>query len=102
MKSTQHSKLIDGKWGFDFSSSPKLSFGAFYQVSYAPTKTNSSIMSSLYSDDVIESETSAYKDIKLRDLEHLLDGYCHGVWGKWNLEMTFDLMWKKHVKIKML
>ena len=52
-------------------------------------------MSSLYSDDVIESETSAYKDIKLRDLEHLLDGYCHGVWGKWNLEMTFDLMWKK-------
>lgn len=29
MKSTQHSKLIDGKWGFDFSSSPKLSFGAF-------------------------------------------------------------------------
>lgn len=36
-------------------------------------------MSSLYSDDVIESETSAYKDIKLRDLEHLLDGYCHGV-----------------------
>lgn len=95
MKLTQHSKLIDGKWGFDFSSSPKLSFGAFYQVSYAPTKTNSSIMSSLYSDDVIESETSAYKDIKLRDLEHLLDGYCHGVWGKWNLEMTFDLMWKK-------
>lgn len=95
MKSTQHSKLIDGKWGFDFSSSPKLSFGAFYQVSYAPTKTNSSIMSSLYSNDVIESETSAYKDIKLRDLEHLLDGYCHGVWGKWNLEMTFDLMWKK-------
>lgn len=95
MKSTQHSKLIDGKWGFDFSSSPKLSFGAFYQVSYVPTKTNSSIMSSLYSDDVIESETSAYKDIKLRDLEHLLDGYCHGVWGKWNLEMTFDLMWKK-------
>lgn len=95
MKSTQHSKLIDGKWGFDFSSSPKLSFGAFYQVSYAPTKTNSSIMSSLYSDDVIESETSAYKDVKLRDLEHLLDGYCHGVWGKWNLEMTFDLMWKK-------
>ena len=95
MKSTQHSKLIDGKWGFDFSSSPKLSFGAFYQVSYAPTKTNSSIMSSLYSDDVIESETSAYKDIILRDLEHLLDGYCHGVWGKWNLEMTFDLMWKK-------
>lgn len=95
MKSTQHSKLIDGKWGFDFSSSPKLSFGAFYQVSYAPTKTNSSIMSSLYSDDVIESETSAYKDIKLRDLEHLFDGYCHGVWGKWNLEMTFDLMWKK-------
>lgn len=95
MKSTQHSKLIDGKWGFDFPSSPKLSFGAFYQVSYAPTKTNSSIMSSLYSDDVIESETSAYKDIKLRDLEHLLDGYCHGVWGKWNLEMTFDLMWKK-------
>ena len=95
MKSTQHSKLIDGKWGFDFSSSPKLSFGAFYQVSYAPTKTNSSIMSSLYSDDVIESETSAYKDIKLRDLEHLLDGYCHGFWGKWNLEMTFDLMWKK-------
>lgn len=95
MKSTQHSKLIDGKWGFDFSSSPKLSFGAFYQVSYAPTKTNSSIMSSLYSDDVIESETSAYKDIKLRDLEHLLDGYCHGVWGKWNMEMTFDLMWKK-------
>ena len=95
MKSTQHSKLIDGKWGFDFSSSPKLSFGAFYQVSYAPTKTNSSIMSSLYSDDVIESETSAYKDIKLRDLEHLLDGYCHGVWGKWNLEMTFDFMWKK-------
>ena len=52
-------------------------------------------MSSLYSDDVIESETSAYKDVKLRDLEHLLDGYCHGVWGKWNLEMTFDLMWKK-------
>ena len=95
MKSTQHSKLLDGKWGFDFSSSPNLSFGAFYQVSYAPTKTNSSIMSSLYSDDVIESETSAYKDIKLRDLEHLLDGYCHGVWGKWNLEMTFDLMWKK-------
>ena len=95
MKSTQHSNLIDGKWGFDFSSSPKLSFGAFYQVSYAPTKTNSSIMSSLYSNDVIESETSAYKDIKLRDLEHLLDGYCHGVWGKWNLEMTFDLMWKK-------
>lgn len=95
MKSTQHSNLIDGKWGFDFSSSPKLSFGAFYQVSYAPTKTNSSIMSSLYSDDVIESETSAYKDIKLRDLEHLLDGYCHGGWGKWNLEMTFDLMWKK-------
>lgn len=95
MKSAQHSKLIDGKWGFDFSSSPKLSFGAFYQVSYAPIKTNSSIMSSLYSDDVIESETSAYKDIKLRDLEHLLDGYCHGVWGKWNLEMTFDLMWKK-------
>lgn len=95
MKLTQHSKLIDGKWGFDFSSSPKLSFGAFYQVSYAPIKTNSSIMSSLYSDDVIESETSAYKDIKLRDLEHLLDGYCHGVWGKWNLEMTFDLMWKK-------
>lgn len=95
MKSTQHSNLIDGKWGFDFSSSPKLSFGAFYQVSYAPTKTNSSIMSSLYSDDVIESETSAYKDIKLRDLEHLLDGYCHGAWGKWNLEMTFDLMWKK-------
>lgn len=95
MKSTQHSSLIDGKWGFDFSSSPKLSFGAFYQVSYAPIKTNSSIMSSLYSDDVIESETSAYKDIKLRDLEHLLDGYCHGVWGKWNLEMTFDLMWKK-------
>lgn len=95
MKSTQHSNLIDGKWGFDFSSSSKLSFGAFYQVSYAPTKTNSSIMSSLYSDDVIESETSAYKDIKLRDLEHLLDGYCHGVWGKWNLEMTFDLMWKK-------
>ena len=95
MKSTQHSKLIDGKWGFDFSSSPKLSFGAFYQISYAPTKTNSSIMSSLYSNDVIESETSAYKDIKLRDLEHLLDGYCHGVWGKWNLEMTFDLMWKK-------
>ena len=95
MKSTQHSKLIDGKWGFDFSSSPKLSFGAFYQVSYAPIKTNSSIMSSLYSDDVIESETSAYKDIRLRDLEHLLDGYCHGVWGKWNLEMTFDLMWKK-------
>ena len=95
MKSTQHSKLIDGKWGFDFSSSPKLSFGAFYQVSYAPIKTNSSIMSSLYSDDVIESEASAYKDIKLRDLEHLLDGYCHGVWGKWNLEMTFDLMWKK-------
>lgn len=95
MKSTQHSNLIDGKWGFDFSSFPKLSFGAFYQVSYAPTKTNSSIMSSLYSDDVIESETSAYKDIKLRDLEHLLDGYCHGVWGKWNLEMTFDLMWKK-------
>ena len=95
MKSTQHSNLIDGKWGFDFSSSPKLSFGAFYQVSYAPTKTNSSIMSSLYSDDVIESETSACKDIKLRDLEHLLDGYCHGVWGKWNLEMTFDLMWKK-------
>lgn len=95
MKSTQHSKLIDGKWGFDFSSSPKLSFGAFYQVSYAPIKTNSSIMSSLYSDDVIESETSAYKDIKLRDLEHLLDGYCHGGWGKWNLEMTFDLMWKK-------
>ena len=34
MKSTQHSKLIDGKWGFDFSSSPKLTFGAFYQVSY--------------------------------------------------------------------
>lgn len=95
MKSTQHSNLIDGKWGFDFSSSPKLSFGTFYQVSYAPTKTNSSIMSSLYSEDVIESETSAYKDIKLRDLEHLLDGYCHGVWGKWNLEMTFDLMWKK-------
>ena len=95
MKSTQHSKLIDGKWGFDFSSSPKLSFGAFYQVSYAPTKTNSSIMSSLYYDDVIESETSAYKDVKLRDLEHLLDGYCHGVLGKWNLEMTFDLMWKK-------
>lgn len=95
MKSTQHSNLIDGKWGFDFSSSPKLSFGAFYQVSYAPIKTNSSIMSSLYSDDVIESETSAYKDIKLRDLEHLLDGYCHGAWGKWNLEMTFDLMWKK-------
>ena len=95
MKSTQHSKLIDGKWGFDFSSSPKLSFGAFYQVSYAPIKTNSSIMSSLYSDDVIESETSAYKDIKLRDLEHLLDGYCHRVWGKWNLEITFDLMWKK-------
>lgn len=95
MKSTQHSNLIDGKWGFDFSSSPKLSFGAFYQVSYAPTKTNSSIMSSLYSNDVIESETSAYKDIKLRDLEHLLDGYCHGGWGKWNLEMTFDLMWKK-------
>ncbi len=95
MKSTQHSKLIDGKWGLDFSSSPKLTFGAFYQVSYAPTKTNSSIMSSLYSDDVIESETSAYKDIKLRDLEHFLDGYCHGVWGKWNLEMTFDLMWKK-------
>ena len=95
MKSIQHSNLIDGKWGFDFSSSPKLSFGAFYQVSYAPTKTNSSIMSSLYSDDVIESETSAYKDIKLRDLEHLLDGYCHGVWGKWNLEMTFDFMWKK-------
>ena len=95
MRSTQHSNLIDGKWGFDFSSSPKLSFGAFYQVSYAPTKTNSSIMSSLYSDDVIESETSAYKDIKLRDLEHLLDGYCHGVWGKWNLEMTFDFMWKK-------
>lgn len=95
MKSTQHSSLIDGKWGFDFSSSPKLSFGAFYQVSYAPIKTNSSIMSSLYSDDVIESETSAYKDIKLRDLEHLLDGYCHGVWEKWNLEMTFDLMWKK-------
>ena len=95
VKSTQHSNLIDGKWGFDLSSSPKLSFGAFYQVSYAPTKTNSSIMSSLYSDDVIESETSAYKDIKLRDLEHLLDGYCHGVWGKWNLEMTFDLMWKK-------
>ena len=95
MKSTQHSSLIDGKWGFDFSSSPKLSFGAFYQVSYAPIKTNSSIMSSLYSDDVIESETSAYKDVKLRDLEHLLDGYCHGVWGKWNLEMTFDLMWKK-------
>lgn len=95
MKSTQHSNLIDGKWGFDFSSSPKLSFGAFYQVSYAPIKTNSSIMSSLYSNDVIESETSAYKDIKLRDLEHLLDGYCHGVWEKWNLEMTFDLMWKK-------
>lgn len=95
MKSTQHSNLIDGKWGFDFSSSPKLSFGAFYQVSYAPIKTNSSIMSSLYSNDVIESETSAYKDIKLRDLEHLLDGYCHGGWGKWNLEMTFDLMWKK-------
>lgn len=95
VKSTQHSNLIDGKWGFDFSSSPKLSFGAFYQVSYAPTKTNSSIMSSLYFDDVIESETSAYKDIKLRDLEHLLDGYCHGAWGKWNLEMTFDLMWKK-------
>lgn len=102
MKSTPHSKLIDGKWGFDFSSSPKLSFGAFYQVSYAPIKTNSSIMSSLYSNDVIESETSAYKDIKLRDLEHLLDGYCHGVWGKWNLEMTFDLMWKKYMKIKTL
>lgn len=94
MDSKAKSQLYEGKWGFDYSFCKLHSLGAFYQVSYSPIRTPSTIHSSSYTDDMLEDSYDIAKEVRSRDLVHLIDGYYHGAFGKWTVEAVLDFMWK--------
>ena len=94
--SKMKSQLYDGKLGFNYSPSPKHSFGAYYQMTYKPSDRNMLNTSALFADDVLQ-ETGILSQRRDDDYhQHLADAYYSGIWGKWSADFTFDILWRKN------
>lgn len=90
----KRSQRLEGKIGFNYSASGHV-FGAFYQNTYRPTKTNTSGVSSLVVDESIQAETDKANREKDKYYENLVEAYYTGTWGKWNVTANVDYLWRK-------
>lgn len=95
MSSVGRQQLYEGKIGFNYSPSPQHTFGAYYQISHKPIKVGSEYDSQSWIDYLLNETSNVDKDMESKVTEHLVDGYYNGTLGKWSLQGTFDLLWKK-------
>lgn len=95
MSSIGQQQLYEGKIGFNYSPSPQHTFGAYYQISHKPIKVGSEYDSQSWIDHLLDETSNVDKKMESEVTEHLVDGYYNGTLGKWSLQATFDLLWKK-------
>ena len=95
MRSVNKTHLFEGKAGFNYNLSSKHTFGVYYQASYKPIKVKSEYDSWSWIDNILckTSNSDKYEDTNTN--EHLIDAYYNGIFGKWSIQATFDLLNKE-------
>lgn len=91
----KHSKRLEGKIGLNYSSAFGHNFGAFYQNTFNPSKSNSTGISSLIVTETMPTEADKANIEDVKYYENLVDTYYSGIWGKWNVTANFDYLWRK-------
>lgn len=88
--------MVEGKIGFNYSTVSGHLFGAFYQHTYKPTKNITTGHTSIIFDRMqpIDSDVARHENEKY--YENLIDAYYSGSWGSWEIDATFDFLWRKN------
>ncbi len=94
MSSIGNQQLFEGKIGFNYSPSDEHIFGAYYQASHKPIKVESEYESQSWIDKLLDETSNVDKKMDSKVTEHLVDGYYNGMYNKWSLQATFDILWK--------
>lgn len=83
----------NGKMGFNYITDSGHSFGAYYQIfgAYGKSRGSGNIMK--WTDGELQEDWDYSMRNSGRNLQHLIDGYYIGEWGKWEAEGTFDILW---------
>ena len=89
----ERQQKFDGKIGFNYAPDDNHIFGAFYQASHTPTRTNIKGFShgTIASTPYFESETAQRES--QNDNRHLIDAYYAGRWGSFVSNITFNALW---------
>lgn len=95
MDSRRRTQTLNGKIGFNYTTASNHSFGAFYQHIYSPIKSDANSNSSVFMDNLLETESDAYTHKRENGYSHLVDAYYSGNWGNWAVDATFNYLWKE-------
>ena len=94
MSSIGNQQLFEGRVGFNYSPSDEHIFGAYYQASHKPIKVELEYESQSWIDKLLDETSNVDKKMDSKVTEHLVDGYYNGMFNKWSLQATFDILWK--------
>lgn len=93
--STRRKQGLDGKLGLNYSTVSGHTFGAYYQYSYAPTKTYSEALTSFIFSDLKPSVSATSRIENENYYGNLVDAYYSGAWGQWAVDASFDFLWRR-------
>lgn len=94
MDSKGKSQLYNGQIGMNYTTKSNHSFGIYYKVTGKPGETHTHTASSSWLDGQLQDNSLLSQEQNLDYLEHLVDGYYSGTWGKWTADLTFDFLWR--------
>ena len=85
-----HSKqqLYEGRIGFNYNLASSQTFGAYYEVTHKPLKTNSELETKSWINELLEETSAVEKNVNTKETTHLVDGYYNGNFGKWSVDAT--------------
>ncbi|GAB6975973.1 outer membrane beta-barrel family protein [Prevotella falsenii] len=95
IQSKERSQMYDGRIGFNYMFSPSHSLGLYYKVTHTPLKVWGMAQTKSWIDNALEDESNVSSDAENRATTHNIDGYYTNAIGKWLLDATFDVLWKK-------
>jgi len=98
----KHIQRLEGKIGINYVSANGHVFGAFYQNTYNPSKTNTFGNSSNTVNESIPTESKEENFRREKYYEHLVEAYYSGRWNKWDVTANFDYLWKKNNELQQI
>lgn len=100
MATHRKTQMFEGQIGLNYTTPSMHSFGIYYQLSHKPAKSDSEYTSAFWRDKTMQDFSHTTQNDDYKYTEHLIDGYYSGNWGDWEVDMTFDLMWRKNRNVK--
>lgn len=95
MQSKGRTQMYDGRIGFNYTFSPTHSLGLYYKATHSPGKVWNIYQTKSWIDGALEEESVIDHNTSNRTTTHNIDGYYTNTIGKWMLDVTFDVLWKR-------